>query len=67
MALQRDPNLADPETFYTALIDAHAGLTEAESQAFNARLVLLLANHIGELAVLREAIEAARKSVVRSG
>jgi hypothetical protein len=67
MALQRNPNLADPETFYTALIDAHAGLTEAESQAFNARLVLLLANHIGELAVLREAIEAARKSVVRSG
>jgi hypothetical protein len=67
MALQRNPNLADPDTFYTALIDAHAGLTEAESQAFNARLVLLLANHIGELAVLREAIEAARKSVVRSG
>jgi hypothetical protein len=67
MALNRNPNLADPDTFYTALIDAHAGLTEAESQALNARLVLLLANHIGNPAVLREAIETARKSVVRGG
>jgi hypothetical protein len=65
MALNRNPNLADPDAFYTALIDAHAGLTEAESQALNARLVLLLANHIGELAVLREAIETARKAVRR--
>ena len=67
MALNRNPNLADPDAFYTALIDAHAGLTEAESQALNARLVLLLANHIGNPAVLREAIETARKSVVRPG
>jgi uncharacterized protein DUF2783 len=64
MALRRESNLADPDIFYTALIDAHADLTEAESQALNARLVLLLANHIGELAVLREAIATARKSVV---
>jgi hypothetical protein len=66
MALNRNPNLADPDAFYTALIDAHAGLTEAESQALNARLVLLLANHIGNPAVLREAIETARKSVART-
>ena len=65
MALNRDPNLADPDAFYTALIDAHAGLSEAESQALNARLVLLLANHVGDLAVLREAIDTARKSVAR--
>jgi hypothetical protein len=64
MALRRESNLADPDTFYTALIDAHADLTEAESQALNARLVLLLANHIGELAVLREAIATARKPAV---
>jgi hypothetical protein len=63
MALNRNPNIADPDTFYTALIDAHAGLTEAESQALNARLILLLANHVGELGVLREAIETARQSV----
>jgi hypothetical protein len=67
MALNRNPNLADPDTFYTALIAAHADLTEAESQALNARLVLLLANHIGNPAVLREAIETARKSVARAG
>lgn len=67
MALNRSPNLADPDAFYTALIDAHAGLAEAESQALNARLVLLLANHIGNAAVLREAIETARKSVARTG
>jgi hypothetical protein len=63
MALRRNPNIADPDIFYTALIDAHADLTETQSQALNARLVLLLANHVGELAVLREAIETARKSV----
>jgi hypothetical protein len=65
MPLNRNPNLADPDTFYTTLIDAHADLTEAESQALNARLVLLLANHVGDPAVLREAIETARRSVGR--
>lgn len=67
MALNRDPNVPDPDTLYTALIEAHAGLTEAQSQGLNARLVLLLANHIGDAAVLREAIDTARKSVVRPG
>jgi hypothetical protein len=65
MPLQREPNMDDPDALYTALIDAHADLTDAESQALNARLVLLLANHIGELAVLREAIETARRSIGR--
>ena len=65
MLLKRNPNLVDPDTFYTTLVDAHADLTEAQSQALNARLVLLLANHVGELAVLREAIETARKPVGR--
>ncbi len=53
------PNLAEPDDFYQALIDAHRSLTEAESHAFNARLILLLANHIGDLEVLREALAAA--------
>ena len=53
------PNLAAPDDFYQALIDAHRGLTEAESHAFNARLILLLANHTGDLATLREALAAA--------
>jgi len=56
------PNLEAPDDFYEALIEAHQGLSTEESHAFNARLVLVLANHIGSLAVLREAFEAARGS-----
>ena len=54
------PNLADPDRFYAALLDAHAGRTEQSSAEFNARLVLLLANHIGDLDVLDDALAAAR-------
>lgn len=56
------PNLAAPDDFYEALIEAHHGLSTEQSHAFNARLVLLLANHIGLLPVLREALDAARIS-----
>jgi hypothetical protein len=52
MALKRNPNVADPDGLYAAIIDAHADLSEAESVALNACLVLLLANHIGDPAVL---------------
>ena len=54
------PNLEAPDDFYEALIEAHQGLSNEESHAFNARLVLVLANHVGSLAVLREAFDAAR-------
>lgn len=54
------PNLESPDDFYEALIEAHQGLSSEESQAFNARLVLVLANHIGALPVLREAFAAAK-------
>ncbi|MEO5687407.1 MAG: DUF2783 domain-containing protein [Burkholderiaceae bacterium] len=60
MPLTTSPNLESPDDFYAALIAAHEGLDEAESHALNARLVLLLANHVGSLAVLREALVAAR-------
>jgi hypothetical protein len=63
MALKRDPNVADPDGLYAAIIDAHADLSEAESVALNARLVLLLANHIGDAATLREALAIARTSI----
>jgi hypothetical protein len=56
------PNLSAPDDFYEALIDTHQDLTTAESHALNARLVLLLANHIGSLDVLRAALRAARDS-----
>lgn len=54
------PNLDAADDFYEALIDAHQGLSSANSHALNARLVLLLSNHIGSLGVLREALSAAR-------
>jgi hypothetical protein len=60
MALNTQPNIAQPDDFYQALIEAHAGLTEQESAALNARLILLLANQVGDLATLKEAIAAAK-------
>ena len=60
MRLETNPNISAPDDFYQALIDAHAGLDEFRSAALNARLVLLLANHVGDLEALREAIALAR-------
>ena len=57
------PHLEAPDDFYEALIDAHRELSDDQSQQLNARLVLLLSNHIGELAVLREALDAARSTI----
>jgi Protein of unknown function (DUF2783) len=54
------PNMANPDDFYEALIDMHRDLNETQSQAVNARLILLLANHIGDMQVLREAMTHAR-------
>lgn len=51
------------DDFYDLLIDTHRGLDDAASRLVNARLVLLLANHIGDLSVLREAMAAARHGV----
>ncbi len=60
MRLETEPNIPAPDDFYQALIDAHAGLDDQRSAALNARLVLLLANHVGDLEALREAIALAR-------
>lgn len=54
------PNFDAPDDFYEALIEAHQGLSTADSHAFNARLVLVLANQLGRLDVLRDALLAAR-------
>jgi Protein of unknown function (DUF2783) len=51
------------DDFYQMLIDAHRGLDDEHSRLLNARLILLLANHIGDLRVLREAIDAARRGI----
>ena len=58
-ALIVEPNLAGVDDVYQWLVDAHAGLSETDSMRLNARLVLLLANHIGDRQVIREAIDCA--------
>jgi hypothetical protein len=65
MPLTRNPNIPDPDGLYAALIEAHGDLDEAESLALNARLVLLLANHVGDPAVVHEAIAVALRSLGR--
>ncbi|RMF35132.1 MAG: DUF2783 domain-containing protein [Alphaproteobacteria bacterium] len=57
--LNTAPNIADPDDFYAELLAAHDGLSFEESAALNARLILLLANHVGDRAVLREALRLA--------
>jgi hypothetical protein len=56
-------NLPDPDRAYAAIIDAHRGLTDLESQELNARLVLILSNHIGSDAVLEQALELAQRGL----
>jgi hypothetical protein len=65
MSLITTPNFSAADDFYEALINAHQDLSIEESQAFNARLVLLLANHIGSFQVLQEALQAARKMEIK--
>jgi hypothetical protein len=60
MELITSPHLDAPDDFYEALIEAHRDLDSAASHALNARLVLVLANHIGSLVVLQQAFLAAR-------
>jgi predicted LPLAT superfamily acyltransferase len=73
MSLQLQPHFHRPgqralrdysagDDFYEQLIDAHRDLSESQSAMLNARLILLLANHIGDLDVLREAIALARET-----
>ena len=57
-----ESRLPDPDRAYRMLIEAHRGLSDEESAALNTRLVLILANHIGDPAVLEEAIALARRA-----
>lgn len=63
MPLTTEPNLAAPDDFYERLLAAHHGLDDAQSAMVNAKLVLLLANHIGDAEVLAQALAAAREDV----
>ena len=61
--LRSDPAFADPDAFYQLLIEAHDGLNEQQSAMVNAKLILIFANHIGDLDVIREALAAAKAGV----
>jgi len=61
--LVTDPNIGAPDDFYEELILLHRDLTDAQSAFVNAKLILLLANHVGDAGVLRAAMAAAREDV----
>jgi Protein of unknown function (DUF2783) len=58
--LKTNPNITKPDDVYEALIAAHDGLTKAQSDALNARLILVLMNHIGDEDIIREALVLAQ-------
>lgn len=66
MKLNLELNIADHDAFYERLIDTHNGLSDEESQMLNAKLILLLANHIGDSDVLKEALAMARQGIAAS-
>jgi Protein of unknown function (DUF2783) len=61
--MKTELHLTDADLFYEQLLDVHSGLTETASQLLNARLILLLANQVGDAEILRQCLEAARKDV----
>jgi hypothetical protein len=60
--MNTEPRITDVDGFYEHLLDAHQGLSRDESEALNARLILLLANQIGDAALLRQCVDAAKPS-----
>ncbi|MBR0968849.1 DUF2783 domain-containing protein [Bradyrhizobium diazoefficiens] len=66
MPLSTNSNFARPDDAFRAIVEAHRGLTDEQSADFDAALVLILANHIGDIDVLREAIGLAKRRMVDS-
>jgi hypothetical protein len=62
-----DPNIESPDEFYEALIESHRGLSAEESAVVNAKLILVLANQVGDLDVLRAALVKAREGIEPAG
>jgi hypothetical protein len=65
--LNTELNILAPDDFYEELVELHRDLSDEQSALVNAKLILVLANHIGDPAVLREAMRAAREDVGGSG
>jgi GTP1/Obg family GTP-binding protein len=61
--LNTQPNIPAPDDFYQELVDMHRDLSAEQSALVNAKLILLLANHVGDPAILREAMRAARQDI----
>jgi len=55
--LRTDPGIKNPDDFYSRLIELHAGLSSEDSHKMNAKVILMLANHIGDIEVLEEVLE----------
>jgi len=66
MALSTASNFAKPDDAFRAIVEAHRGLNEEQSADLDAALVLILANHIGDIEVLREAILLARHRMIEA-
>lgn len=64
MPLSTSSNFAHPDDAFRAIVEAHRGLTDEQSADFDAALVLILANHIGDIDVLREAIGLAKRRMI---
>jgi hypothetical protein len=65
--LNTEPNIAGADDFYEALLRIHQDLSPEQSRQVDARLILLLCNHIGDLAVLRQAMARARQGIEPAG
>jgi hypothetical protein len=63
--MKTQANLQDADAFYEQLLDAHEGLSSEQSQLLNARLILLLANQVGDAQVLAECVKAARAAAAK--
>ena len=64
MALSTSSNFAKPDDAFRAIVEAHRGLSDEQSADLDAALVLMLANHIGDIDVLREAIALAKRRML---
>ena len=64
MPLNRQPNIPDPDGFYQELIESQRELSDEQADMLSTKLVLILANHVGEREVLREAIALARSNTL---
>jgi hypothetical protein len=64
MTLNRQPNIADPDGFYQELIESQRELSDEQADMLTSKLVLILANHVGDREVLREAIALARANTL---